>query len=226
MKTKLLLLLIFLSFNMQAQRCYFSSLPDMGGQPTVYSGNTALDQNLSNEYFKLVNCFGVMPMSYYIYEHGQPNAFASPNMSDARYPDGTMVLGLKLIQEECSPSRSGTCVSVAVVMAHEFAHILDFKYKYVKRGGKIPELFADYMAGVYLHTRELTFSYTDIAEAAQSIFGKGDYDFNNPLHHGTPQERMNALLAGYNFSKRMLETGQTSLSVKVAMQSAKKYLKF
>jgi hypothetical protein len=226
MKKIFLIILFFLSQKLNAQRCYFSTLPDLGGQATSYSGNAILDQNLTNEYYKLVNCFGVMPMSYYIFENGSPNAFATGNISNANYPDGTVVLGLKLIQNECSQSPSGTCVSMAVVMAHEFAHILDFKNRFVRPGGKIPELFADYMAGVYLHTRELTFSYTDIKEAAQSIYTKGNYDFNNPQFHGTPQERMNALLAGYNFSRQMVASGRNSFTIQEAMQSAKRYLQF
>lgn len=225
---KLSIIFTFLMIGQKSftQRCYISSLPDLGGQPTNYSGNPTLDQNLNNEYFKLVYCFGVRPCSYYILEKGGPNAYATPALSRDDYPDGTVVLGLNLINKECSESVSGTCVSVAVIMAHEFAHILDFKYKFVKQRGKISELFADYMAGVYLHTRELTYSYTDIKEAANSIFTKGDTNFNSPLHHGTSQERMNALLAGYNFSKTMVASGRHSFTIQEAMQGAKSYLKF
>jgi hypothetical protein len=31
----------------------------------------------------------------------------------------------------------------------------------------------------------------------QSLFGKGDYQFNNPQHHGTPAQRVDAMRAGY-----------------------------
>jgi hypothetical protein len=218
---------IFMScLSTKAQTCSFSNMGDLGGQPTNYSGNTNLDQALTSEYYKLVSVCGIMPFSCYIYENGDPNAFASTQISHPSFPDGTVVLGLKMIQQECSQSRSGTCVSMAVVMAHEFAHILDFKNRFVKQKGKMPELFADYMAGVYLHTRELTFSFTDIKEAAESIFSKGDYSFNDPQHHGTPQERMDALLAGYNFSRKMASSGKTYFSVNNAMQAAKTYLKF
>jgi hypothetical protein len=225
MKNIFILSILILSFKLQAQICFFSSPTYLGGKPTSYSGDANLDQKLSNEYFKLVSCFGVRPFSHYIFENGGANAFASPVISDSRYPDGTVVLGLKMIQQECSQSMSGTCVSMAVVMAHEFAHILDYKNRIVTRGGKKPELFADYMAGVYLHTRELTFSYTNIKEAAIGIFGKGDYAFNDPLHHGTPQERMNALLAGYNFSRRMVASGRNTFTIQEAIQSAKTYLR-
>ena len=213
--------------TMTAQTCFFSNMQSFGGQPTNYSGNSNLDYFLNNEYGKLVYCFGVKPNSFYIYEDGSPNAFASANVSNYSYPDGTVVLGLKLTSQECNSSQSGTCVAMAVVMAHEFAHIVDFKNNFVSGGQpKHKELFADYMAGVYLHTRQLTYTYTDIKEAAYSIFTKGDTDFNSPQHHGTPQERMNALLAGYEFSRQKVANGVYSFSVFEAMTAAKAYLQF
>ncbi len=217
---------IILSVNTKAQTCSFSSLQSFGGQPTNYSGNQNLDYFLTNEYNKLVFCFGVKPNSFYIQEDGSPNAFASSTVSNNSLPDGTVVLGLKLTNQECSSSQSGTCVAMAVVMAHEFAHILDFKNRFVSGQPKMKELFADYMAGVYLHTRELTYTFTDIREAANSIFTKGDTDFNSPQHHGTPQERMNALLAGYEFSRQKVASGVYNISVFEAMNSAKNYLRF
>jgi ketosteroid isomerase-like protein len=209
-----------------AQTCFFSSLQSFGGSPTNYSGNVYLDNFLTNEYNKLVYCFGVKPNSFYITEDGQPNAYASTAITNSFLPDGTVVLGLKLINQECGSSPSGTCVAMAVVMAHEFAHILDFKNQFVSGKPKIKELFADYMAGVYLHTRQLTYTYTDIREAANSIFSKGDTEFNSPLHHGTPQERMNALLAGYEFSRQKFSSGIYNISVSEAMNAAKYYLGF
>lgn len=218
--------LIVLSFTTNAQTCSFSSLQSFGGQPTNYSGNQNLDYFLTNEYNKLVYCFGVKPNSFYILEDGSPNAFASSTISNNSLPDGTVVLGLKLTNTECNSSQSGTCVAMAVVMAHEFAHILDFKNHFVSGQPKTKELFADYMAGVYLHTRELTYTFTDIREAANSIFTKGDTDFNSPQHHGTPNERMNALLAGYEFSRQKVANGIYNISVYEAMNAAKIYLNF
>lgn len=221
-----LLYILSLSTISYSQTCYFSSMDVFGGQPTNYSGNQNLDYLLTNEYNKLVSCFGVKPNSFYIFEDSSPNAFASSSISSNAFPDGTVVLGLKMINQECSSSPSGTCISMAVVLAHEFAHILDFKNNFVKIQGKKKELFADYMAGVYLHTRQITFAFTDIREAANSIFTKGDMNFNSPLHHGTPQERMNTLLAGYEFSRQKVAMGIYNFSVQEAMSAAKLYLNF
>lgn len=226
MKIKIALLTLALFLNTKAQTCFFGNMDSFGGTPTNYSGNANLDNFLSNEYNKLVYCFGVKPNSFYIIENGFANAYASKTISNSNFQDGTVVLGLKLVNQECNSSPSQTCVAMAVVMAHEFAHILDFKNNFVQVSGKKKELFADYMAGVYLHTRELTYTYTDIREAAQSIFTKGDTDFNSPLHHGTPQERMSALLAGYEFSRQMVAKGIYSFTVFDAMNSAKTYLQF
>jgi hypothetical protein len=226
MKTTITILAISFFFNVTAQTCFFGNIQSFGGTPTNYSGNASLDNFLRNEYDKLVYCFGVKPNSFYILEDGFANAYASKSISNANLPDGTVVLGLKLVNQECNSSLSKTCVAMAVVMAHEFAHILDFKNNFVSVSGKKKELFADYMAGVYLHTRAVTYAYTDITEAANSIFTKGDTDFNSPLHHGTPQERMNSLLAGYEFSRQMVARGIYSFTVFDAMNSAKIYLNF
>jgi len=229
MKIKTILIpfvIIVLYSNTYGQTCYFTNLNSFGGKPTNYSGNSNLDYFLTNEYNQLVRCFGVKPNSFYIYEDNLPNAFASSSISNNSLPDGTVVLGLKLTNQECFNSPSGTCVAMAVVLSHEFAHILDFKNNFVIVQGKKKELFADYMAGVYLHTRQLIFAYTDMKEAAYSIFTKGDSDFNSPSHHGTSTERMNALLAGYEFSKNKVASGIYNFSVFEAMNSAKIFLNF
>lgn len=223
---KVVLLFILLINCSYAQTCSFVSLDSFGGKPTNYSGNPNLDNFLTSEYNNLVNCFGVKPNSFYIIEDGSANAFASSSITNDSYLDGTVILGLKLVNQECNSSQSKTCVAMAVVMAHEFAHILDFKHKFVSGQPKNKELFADYMAGVYLHTRELTYSFTDIKEAVNSIYTKGDTDFNSLQHHGTPLERMNSLLAGYNYSKQKFNKGIYNISVFEAMISAKNYLLF
>ena len=35
-----------------------------------------------------------------------------------------------------------------------------------------------------------------VPQALRSFFSKGDYSFNSPTHHGTPDERLHAVQAG------------------------------
>jgi hypothetical protein len=77
----------------------------------------------------------------------------------------------------------------------EFSHILQFKEGSTLRGAQ-RELHADYMAGYYLG-RKSHFLQTNIANFADSPFEKGDYAFWSQTHHGTPQERVAAMVAGF-----------------------------
>jgi hypothetical protein len=49
-------------------------------------------------------------------------------------------------------------------MAHEFAHIVDFKFG-TGLSGKHKELFADYLAGCYMYFRSVEFKTTFVQEA-------------------------------------------------------------
>ena len=58
------------------------------------------------------------------------------------------------------------------------------------------ELHADYLGGYYMGRRP-QFSSDHIAVFARSLFAKGDYAYNDRNHHGTPEQRFNALKRGY-----------------------------
>jgi len=63
------------------------------------------------------------------------------------------------------------------------------------------ELQADYIAGWYIGRRRkwvpLTSSQRSIQTIMRSFYAKGDYELNEPSHHGTPEERVAAISAGY-----------------------------
>ena len=66
------------------------------------------------------------------------------------------------------------------------------------RSSRNVELHADLIAGYYLGKRR--WSKTNLAVFGQSLFSKGDYDFNSPDHHGTPKQRLEAMLEGYRLA--------------------------
>jgi hypothetical protein len=88
------------------------------------------------------------------------------------------------------------------IVAHEYAHIAQFKYKFPWTEGKWPELHADFLAGWFIAHRERFPLPNDAYQAAASLYYKGDYDFNDRDHHGTPEERLKAFRAGYEFNLR------------------------
>jgi len=56
-----------------------------------------------------------------------PNAEAFPKTKLPQYPSGTVIFGQSMLLKEFNFSRSGT--TAPVIIAHEFAHIIDFKKK-------------------------------------------------------------------------------------------------
>ena len=58
-------------------------------------------------------------------DQGSPNAFATPKRFDPQYGDGSVVFGYQLLNSEIQQTGPDN-FTVATIMAHEFAHILQF----------------------------------------------------------------------------------------------------
>jgi uncharacterized protein len=93
--------------------------------------------------------------------------------------------------------------AVAYVVAHEYAHNLQQELGVFdsSRGAQAKpfELQADCMAGTWAYSvyAEGDLQPGDLEEATNAALAVGDFDFGNEQHHGTPQERRDALLAGF-----------------------------
>ncbi len=63
---------------------------------------------------------------------------------------------------------------------------------------KQQELFADCLAGAWSYAVYLDnhLEAGDLQEAVESMFASGDYLFDDPQHHGTPEERTAAWTLG------------------------------
>jgi len=224
MKTKILLPFLFVCFEIvSGQGCFLGNNSTPIENTTKSSGNQQFDEINNREYELLSSIFGVRPDFYYLHDYGMPNAYATSRISNPNLTDGTVMLGFGLIQEECLKSPSGTCSAIPIILAHEFAHILDFKFG-TGLNGKYKELFADYIAGSYLYHRANRIGYLNIQEVALSFFSKGNYDFNNPNFHGTPQERYNSLTAGYYLAQQYSQQG-IFLTREILMNSAIRYVR-
>lgn len=206
----------------QHQGCYFgnTSLPTHNLRSS--SGNPSFDAINQREYDLLASIFNVRPNFFYLLDEGSPNAYATSEITNNGFPDGTVMLGFSLVQIECLNSPSGTCSSIPIILAHEFAHIIDYKYG-TGLSGKNKELFADFLAGSYLFHRANTLGWLNIQEVASSFFSKGNYDFNNPNFHGTPQQRFSCLNAGYTLAQQYAVNKQY-LSLPILMSSAVQYV--
>ena len=92
---------------------------------------------------------------------------------------------------------------LAYVVAHEYAHNVQNElgfYSLHPRGGVMPfELQADCMAGLWGNSvyRAGKIKPGDVEEAMNTALAAGDFDYYNENHHGTPQERRDAWLLGF-----------------------------
>lgn len=166
----------------------------------TFSGNLELDNANQREGLALIQKFGVTPRGFFFDDSGAPNAFATNKVQNNFGPDGTIAMGLTLINSELSRD-GGSGLAVPAIMAHEFAHIVQYK-RNSQLSIKEKELQADYLAGWYLGNRWI---YTDTRAAFQSFFEMGDYQFNSPNHHGTPKQRLSAIKAGFEATKQSFD---------------------
>lgn len=157
------------------------------------TGDAALDRKFRNESRKLSEFFGVQPNVLLLDEAEGPNAYAAAVDSRAGYT-GTVYFGVRLLGDELFDRDKGP-TAVAGILAHEFAHILQM-YRTGMQPGKQMELHADFMAGWFL-ARKNRVKPVNMDAFARSLYEKGDKYFWSPAPHGTPEERLNAMLAGY-----------------------------
>lgn len=171
---------------------------------TGTSGNRALDRALIAEVKKLNRVLGIRPGYRYFDDQGQGNALAL-SRTVIRGTRGTVLFGLTLIREELNNQYGGA--AVAGIAAHEGGHILQFFSNFIhqlRSGGSAREmeLHADFLAGYYFGRTGRTERSMDVF--GESLFGKGDYNYNDPHHHGTPDERLEAMHQGYSHRRRGL----------------------
>ena len=93
--------------------------------------------------------------------------------------------------------------AVAYVVAHEYAHNLQQELgifdNRVTPNARPFELQADCLAGTWAYSvyAEGDLQPGDLGEATNAALAVGDFDVGNAQHHGTPEERRDALLAGF-----------------------------
>jgi predicted metalloprotease len=106
--------------------------------------------------------------------------------------------------ESAGYGRAAGDFAVAYVLAHEYAHNLQQELgvfdNSVSPSARPFELQADCMAGVWAYSvfAKGDLQEGDIEEATNAALAVGDFDVGNEQHHGTPDERREALVAGFD----------------------------
>jgi hypothetical protein len=175
------------------------------------SGNKDFDRALAITLAKLSDLFNILPgFAFFNEGNDGPNAFASQSRRLGR-DDGSVAFGKvmfgKLLQSRDSPE-----LGVAAVCSHEFGHILQFRLDLQKRlvGAdrrvKKLELHADYLAGYFAGLRKKERPDFPAAVFAQTQYNFGDTHYANIDHHGTPEERGQAVVGGFEAAYRQGKT--------------------
>jgi hypothetical protein len=172
----------------------------------VESGDRDLDYAMAQTLSLLTDTWNVLPAFAYYDDTGAPNAKATPARWLSR-ADGTVIFGRNLLSRLLK-LREAPDVAVAAVVAHEFGHIAQFKNN-LKRplligqdSVKRLELHADFLAGYFAGRRKLDRPDFPAAVFATTQYAAGDYRPERVSHHGTPEERANAIVKGFEVAFR------------------------
>lgn len=172
----------------------------------MQSGDSNFDYALAQTLGILVEMFNVLPGFAYFDEESedQANAYATSAVRLGR-DDGSVFFGKHLLAKIL---RDHPASAVAGVCAHEFAHILQYKLNLIPKfedgqpNGRRTELHADVLAGYFAGVRSKDNSAFNAAEVALVFHNLGDTNFGDEDHHGTYQQRSDAVRAGYYMSYR------------------------
>jgi hypothetical protein len=168
------------------------------------SGDDETDHYLGRALLRLAREFEIYPGCVFIDDSDGPNAYAG---REDRLPDthGTVYLGTNLFKRMTTRFKDKGMAIIAV-SAHEFAHIYQFWSGYfdeltqAQKNVRLAELQADYLAGYFLALSQL--DYPDefhLRNAGLFFESLGDAEFNSPDHHGTPDQRVDAIEAGHEY---------------------------
>ena len=105
--------------------------------------------------------------------------------------------------QSAGAGRASGDFAVAYVIAHEYAHNLQQEFgifdNRVGPSAKPYELQADCWSGTWANSvyAKGDLVKEDLDEILNAALAVGDFDVGNEQHHGTPEERRDAVLAGY-----------------------------
>ena len=199
---------------------YFS-----GNEPIIKrSGDPHLDFAIAQSLFRIGKVFGVVPGFGYFDDYDGRNAYAT-EVVRLNSADGTVVFGLRLLQELIGRTDIDSPeVGIAAVCAHEFGHIYQYRtrlFQALNEGQdtiKLVELHADFLAGYFAGIRKSERSDFPAALFAITQRRYGDYNVGSRNHHGTPEERGNAVVAGFDAARR-------GLDMRTAAQAGVRYVR-
>ena len=112
------------------------------------------------------------------------------------YITGSILISMGLLADEFRSY--GSFMSFPGILAHEYAHAMQYQNNFPYPRGLQREQHADFMAGWYIAYR-CQCRVQDPRPALDSIARKGSAGYYNVGIHGTSQQRASAFMAGYYY---------------------------
>jgi len=142
------------------------------------------------------------------------NAFAQSGFNFGPYgiiPD-KIIMGDGIMEAYAATGYAD--IAPQAILAHEFAHHIQFDLNLFASGPRTPEatrrteLMADAYAAYYLsHARGAAMQWKRVQQFLQVFFNIGDCGFTSTGHHGTPTQRMAAAEWAYNLANDAQKQG-------------------
>jgi hypothetical protein len=187
--------------------CYSSSYAGYGSSQIGCGllntfGDPTFDAQFGQE-VQLQGQFFGLPATVYAFnecDRSQKNALSSPQ----RY----ILFGYWLAVDTIIST--GSTLPIAGILAHEWAHQAQFAFNWMNPNAataRNTELEADAFSGYYMAIAK-NWAGSQLNAYFQTLSNLGDYNFNNPGHHGTPQERVQAGALGMQVGYNVLSSGQ------------------
>lgn len=173
-------------------------------EPVIKTEDKAFNKALAVALSNIARTFDVLPGFAFFDDSSGENAYATSDIK-LQNDDGTVMFGLNLLKTLMSKPEH-PAISVTAVCAHEFGHIVQFKHDLIslvnagQNTVKRSELQADYLAGYYAGIKKIQTPGYKAAVFAKTQHGYGDFAVNSQSHHGTPEERANAIVAGFKLA--------------------------
>lgn len=156
------------------------------------------DQKMSQEIAIQAQFYTGIPATVHILFEPSPmykNAYATP--------DGKILFGYYMFYYTVQYQGE---LPVAGILAHEWGHRTQYTMgwkDYYKPNHM--ELEADAFSGYYMALAK-QYAWSNIQSYYQSIYASGDYNFNSPTHHGTPDQRLKAAYLGVTTAINAMQT--------------------
>lgn len=193
-----LLILASLTNGASYAQCVFGSQyleqEDNNSTPATDVQDGALPANLLTN-LRYISGFFFLAPEYRVYTDGTTSgAKTYCSCQQQGCNTSTIFVGKRLITEYANNNAYQD--GLWGLVAHEVAHAYQCNLGITPNlTGVQCELHADFLAGYYLG-RKTHFTLTNIKQFADELYRRGDFKFNDPQHHGTPEERVRMMLIG------------------------------